>query len=72
MIYHANFTKPNNGYKTFGGLISLSDFDTSRKKKTTPNGSIIARRIIADHCFDEQCRKKIENIQNGQENGKRI
>lgn len=61
MLHHFTFPKPDHGHTTFGGLITLSDFDTSRKKKTNPKGSSIARRIIADRCFDEQCRKNKEN-----------
>lgn len=71
MIYHANFTKPNNGYTTFGGLISLSDFDTSRKKNR-PLTAPLLRDASLRTIVSTNNAEKIENIQNGQENGKRI
>ncbi len=55
------FTDKNTSHNTFGGLISLSDFDTNYKRKTNSGGSLIARHIIADWSFDEQCRKNIAN-----------
>lgn len=48
-FYQKKTTKTNN--TIFGGLICLSDFDT-----TSPRGNI-AERIEQDKRFDEQCRK---------------
>lgn len=61
MYHNLYFAGRNTSHNTFGGLISLSDFDTNYKRKTNSGGSLIARRIIADWSFDEQCRKNITN-----------
>lgn len=52
-IYEVDNTK-------FGGLIYPSDFNTDNRGKNNTNGSIIAKRIISDKKFDEQCRKNLE------------
>jgi len=48
-------------HTTFGGVICLSDFETNHRGSRTANGSPIARRIIADWSFDDQCRKNTTN-----------
>lgn len=47
-------------HKKFGGIINPSDFNTDYRGKNTYGGSEVARRIISDHKFDEQCRKNAE------------
>lgn len=51
-------------HTVFGGLISSSDFNTEYQRKENRYGSPIARQIARDKCFDEQCRRNIENRQN--------
>ena len=41
----------------FGGIIYASDFETDFRGKDSPHGSSIAKRIMQDWRFDEQCRK---------------
>lgn len=48
-------TYRTNRHNTFGGRIYEYDFDTEHY-----NGSM-ARRILSDWRFDEQCRKNCEN-----------
>lgn len=56
--------KPN--HSTFGGKIYNYDFDGY----TSMND--IAKRIVSDWKFDEQCRKNIENINRQKNNQKGI
>lgn len=46
-------------HTTFGGYIYPSDFNTDYRGKDNPKGSPIARRILSDQRFDEQCGKNI-------------
>lgn len=48
----------------FGGIILPSDFNTDYRGKDNVNGSTIAKRIISDKKFDQQCRKNKVNQQN--------
>lgn len=41
-------------YSTFGGILYLSDFNTSH-----PTGNIV-QRIVSDMSFDRQCRRNSE------------
>ena len=41
----------------FSGLIYASDFETEFRGKDKPNGSDIAKRIMSDWRFDDQCRR---------------
>lgn len=50
----------------FGGCIRLSDFSTEPRRKSNVAGSPLARRIMQDQRFDQQCRK---NDQNRREHG---
>lgn len=46
----------------YGGLIFPSDFNTNGRGKNNYSGSPIARRIVNDARFDQQCiRNKINN-----------
>lgn len=47
-------------HTTFGGIIYPSDYNTDYNGKTVTGGSIIARRIVSDKKFDQQCRKNEE------------
>lgn len=53
-IYEADYTK-------FGGLISLSDFNTDNRGKNNTNGSPIAIRIEADRQREEKLWKEERN-----------
>ncbi len=55
-FYKTSSNKMN--YSTFGGLIYLSDYDTSH----TPGN--IVQRIITDMNFDKQCKRNSENRDN--------
>lgn len=46
-------------HSAFGGVIYQSDFDTNSGGRDNFKGSSVARRIISDQKFDEQCRKNI-------------
>ena len=48
-------------HTTFGGVVYLSDFDTNHRGNHNSKGSSIARRIIADWSFDNQCIKNKSN-----------
>ena len=49
-------------HSKFGGLIFPSDFNTNVRGKNNYSGSPIARRIVNDDRFDQQCIKnKINN-----------
>ncbi len=48
-------------HTTFGGIIRPSDYNTDCGGKRNTDGSVIARRILSDQRFDEQCRKNAEN-----------
>lgn len=43
----------------FGGIIHLSDFETESRNKRARE-SAVAKRILSDWSFDEQCRKNLE------------
>lgn len=45
----------------FGGLIYESDFNTEYRKDASKSGSSIAKDIISDWKFDEDCRKNALN-----------
>lgn len=45
--------------RTFGGLIYESDFNTDYRGDDQKESSI-AKRIISDWVFDQQCAKNIE------------
>ena len=53
-------TMHNNRCTTFGGYIFISDFNTDNRGKNNPKGSPLARRIVSDQRFDEQCAKNID------------
>lgn len=46
---------------TFGGLIYPSDFNTERSLKERTDTTSIARRIVSDQKFDEQCKRNSQN-----------
>lgn len=50
----------NLDHTTFGGCIYNLDFETDYRGKDNIHGSSIAKRIMSDKKFDEQCRKNIE------------
>lgn len=41
-------------HRTYGGLVSPSDFNTQTHRNNEACGSVIAQRIMADRKFDEQ------------------
>lgn len=53
-------TETYNDHTTFGGIISLSDFNTDNRGKNNTHGSPIARQIMSDKKFDRDCRKNAE------------
>ena len=54
-VYKADHSK-------FGGLLFPSDFNTNGRRKNNYSGSPIAKRIVNDDRFDQQCIKnKINN-----------
>lgn len=48
-------------HRTFGGIISPSDFNTDYRRRDNAYGSPIAQRIFSDKKFDDQCRKNIDS-----------
>ena len=48
-------------HSTFGGLVCYSDFNTEYRKDASIFGSSIAKDIISDWKFDEDCRKNALN-----------
>ncbi len=47
-------------HTTFGGILLVSDFNTSCQGNGYAKGSRIARRIISDQNLDRQCGRNIE------------
>lgn len=58
-----NYYTPSNyaSHSTFGGLICYSDFNTEYRKDASKSGSSIAKDIISDWKFDEDCRTNALN-----------
>lgn len=53
-------TSKNHNPARFGGLINFSDYITKENRTINSDSeSHIARRIIADKKFDEECRRNL-------------
>lgn len=57
-----NYHTPNNhtDHTTFGGLIHFSDFNNTYRGKDEIE-SPMARRIMSDWKFDQQCKQAIQS-----------
>ena len=57
---HQTISPNNFSPRTFGGLISSSDYNTDYRGKDNTRGSQIAKRIISDRNFDYRCKRNME------------